>query len=154
MEGYADVRSDFDILQLKNEIMAERVREFSSHPRGTMLLEAFEECLPNFNNLDEKQHLQFIKAIDLLSNYLKMKQNRPESRQLPKDQAVIDGLRQLYSHYRDSNVVIASAIFVVMTHFESYYLDDQDAKLVHHLTGLHIYRPIEMSATEPNSLTK
>ena len=78
MEGYADVRSDFDILQLKNEIMAERVREFSSHPRGTMLLEAFEECLPNFNNLDEKQHLQFIKAIDLLSNYLKMKQNRPE----------------------------------------------------------------------------
>ena len=78
-----------------------------------MLLEAFEECLPNFNNLD------------LLSNYLKMKQNRPESRQLPKDQAVIDGLRQLYSHYRDSNVVIASAIFVVMTHFESYYLDDQ-----------------------------
>jgi hypothetical protein len=151
MDGYADVRSDFDILQLKNEIMSESAREFSAHRRGTILLEAFEECLPNFNNLDEKQHLQFIKAIDLLSNYLKVKQNRPESREFP---TVIDGLRQLYNRYRDNNVVIASAIFVVMTHFESYYLDDQDAKLVHHLTGLHIYRPIDMSATEPNSLAK
>jgi hypothetical protein len=66
MGGYGDVRSAADILQLKNEIMSESVREFSPHRRGTVLLEAFEECLPNFNNLDEKRHLQFVKAIDLL----------------------------------------------------------------------------------------
>ena len=111
-----------------------------------MLLEAFEQCLPNFNNLDEKQHLQFVKAIDLLSNYLKMKQSQSENRELSRDKLIVNGLRKLYNQYHDSNVIIASAIFIVMTHFESYHLDDQDAKLVHHLTGLHIYRPIEMSA--------
>ena len=119
-----------------------------------MLLETFEECLPNFNNLDEKQHLQFIKAIDLLVNYLDMKHIQPEDRDLTKDKPIILGLRKLYNRYHDNNIVIASAIFIVMTHFESCYLDDQDARLVHHLTGLHIYRPIEMSATNPKSVAK
>jgi hypothetical protein len=30
-----------------------------------------------------------------------------------------------------------------MAHIESYYIDDPDAKLVHNLTGLHIYSPIQ-----------
>ena len=56
---------------------------------------------------------------------------------------MINNLRQLYNQYVDNNAVIASAIFIVMTHIESFYLDDQDAKLVHNLTGLHIHRPIQ-----------
>ena len=56
---------------------------------------------------------------------------------------MINNLKQLYNQYLDSNTVIASAILIVMTHIESYYLDDQDARLVHDLTGLHIHRPIE-----------
>jgi hypothetical protein len=55
---------------------------------------------------------------------------------------MINNLRQLYNQYVDNNAVIASAIFIVMTHIESFYLDDQDARLVHNLTGLHIHRPI------------
>jgi hypothetical protein len=29
-----------------------------------------------------------------------------------------------------------------MAHIESFYIDDPDANLVHHLTGLHIHSPI------------
>jgi hypothetical protein len=91
--------------------------------------------------LDEKRHLQSVKAIDLICHYLKLKQSWPENR-LPESRSMIDNLRQLYSQYHDNNTVIASALFIVMAHIESYYLDDQDARLVHNLTGLHIYRPI------------
>jgi hypothetical protein len=34
--------------------------------------------------------------------------------------------------------ILASAILIVKLHIESNYLDDQDANLVHNLTGLHI----------------
>jgi hypothetical protein len=123
--------------------MLESIPGLSEKPRGTTLLEAFEDCLPNINSLDEKQHLQFVKAIDLLYHYLRLKRSWPENRQLPEPRSVLDNLRQLCSQYLDnSNIVIASAIFIVITHIESFYLDDKDARLVHDLTGLHIYRPI------------
>ncbi len=125
--------------------MSERVQERFRKPRGTVLLEAFEECLPNFNNLDEEQYLQFVKAVNLLFHYFKITQSRLEREQISEVQSMIGRLRQLYNQYLESNIVIASAIFVVMTHVESYYLDDQDATLVHHLTGLHIYCPIQLA---------
>jgi hypothetical protein len=123
--------------------MSESVSEHSTKRRGTMLLEAFEESLPNFNNLDEMQHLQFVKAIKLLSHYFKISQSRLECAELSEIQLMIGRLRQLYNQYLDENIVIASAIFIVMTHVESHYLDDQDAILVHHLTGLHVYCSIQ-----------
>ncbi len=108
-----------------------------------MLLEAFEECLPNINSFNEKQHLQFVKAIDRLCHYLKLKQSQSEGQKFLETQSMINNLRQLYRQYRDNNIVIASAILIVMTHIESHDLDDQDARLVHNLTGLHIHRPIQ-----------
>ena len=44
-------------------------RSATEHPeksRGTNLLQAFEDSLPDFKNLDEEQHLKFVKAIRLL----------------------------------------------------------------------------------------
>ncbi|MBV8103305.1 MAG: hypothetical protein JO223_01520 [Hyphomicrobiales bacterium] len=135
--------SRIDFPEARSEILPEGAEEPSAKPRGTTLLEAFEDCLPNINSLDEKRHLQFVKAIDLLCHFLKLKQSWPENRQLPESRSMINNLKQLYNQYLDSNTVIASAILIVMTHIESYYLDDQDARLVHDLTGLHIHRPIE-----------
>src|SRR5271157_5630686 len=108
--------------------MSESVHGPSTKPRGTSLLEAFEDCLPNFDSLDEEQHLQFVKAIHLLSDYFKISDNHLECETLSQAQPVIDRLRQLYGQYLDKNNIIASAIFIAMTHIESYYLDDQDAK--------------------------
>jgi hypothetical protein len=123
--------------------MSESVHGPSTKPRGTSLLEAFENCLPKFNSLDEQQHLQFVKAVHLLSDYFKISESRLEGETLSQVQPTIHRLRQLYDQYLDKNNIIASAIFIAMTHIESYYLDDQDAKLVHNLTSLHIYSPIQ-----------
>jgi hypothetical protein len=123
--------------------MSESMHGPSTKPRGTSLLEAFENCLPNFNRLDEQQHLQFVKAMHLLSDYFNISENRLEGETLSQVQPKIDRLKQLYNQYIDKNNIIASAIFIAMTHIESYYIDDQDAKLVHNLTGLHIYSPIQ-----------
>jgi hypothetical protein len=115
----------------------------STKPRGTSLLEAFENCLPKFDSLDEEQHLQFVKAIHLLSDHFNISESRLERETLSQIQPMIHLLRQLYDHYLDKNNIIASAIFIAITHIESYYIDDQDAKLVHNLTGLHMYSPIQ-----------
>jgi hypothetical protein len=143
MDGYKLTLGPIGIPRVKNERMPEGVQELSTKPRGTMLLEAFEDCLPNINSLDEKQHLQFVKAIDMLSHYIKLKQSQSEGQKFLEIQSTIGNLRQLYKQYQGDNKVIASAIFIVMTHLESYILDDQDARLVHNLTGLHIHRPIQ-----------
>jgi hypothetical protein len=63
---------------------------------------------------------------------------------------MIDRLRQLYNQYLLKNTIVASAIFIALAHIESYYIDDPDAKLVHNLTGLHIYSPIQWLERKEN----
>lgn len=117
--------------------------ETSTKPRGTYLLEMYEKCLPNFDSLDEEQHLKFVKAIRLISEKFKISEIRFEGETLAQAQPMIDRLRQLYYQYLVTNTIISSAIFIAMAHIESYYIDDPDAKLVHNLTGLHIHSPIQ-----------
>jgi hypothetical protein len=117
--------------------------ETSTKPRGTYLLETYENCLPNFDSLDEEQHLKFVKAIRLISDKFKISEIRFECETLAQAQPMIDRLRQLYFQYLGTNTIISSAIFIAMAHIESFYIDDPDANLVHHLTGLHIHSPIQ-----------
>jgi hypothetical protein len=119
--------------------------------RGTSLLETYESCLPNFDRLDEEQHLKFVKAIRLISDQFKISESRFESETLAEVQPMIDRLRQLYNEYLLKNRIVASAIFIALAHIESYYMDDPDAKLVHNLTGLHIYSPIQWLERHENA---
>jgi hypothetical protein len=125
--------------------MFETLRGAFTKSRGTTLLEEFEKSLPNFNSLTEERHSEFIKAVRLLY-LLERAQNRVEDEDLLQIELTIDHLKQLHNQYTDRNPLIASAIFVVMAHIESYYLDDPDAKLVHDLTALQIYSPIPLSS--------
>ena len=111
--------------------------------RGTSLLETYESCLPNFDTLQEEQHLKFVKAIRLISEQFDISESRLQSETLAQMQPMIDRLRQLHNEYLLKNTIVASAIFIALAHIESYYIDDPDAKLVHNLTGLHIYSPIQ-----------
>jgi hypothetical protein len=115
----------------------------STKARGTYLLETYESCLPNFDSLDEEQHLKFVKAIRLISDQFSISEIRFECETLTQVQPIIDRLRELYNQYLLKNRIIASAIFIALAHIESYYIDDPDAKLVHDLTGLHIHSPIQ-----------
>ncbi|MGA8446776.1 MAG: hypothetical protein WB766_16545 [Roseiarcus sp.] len=122
----------------------------STKPRGTSLLETYENCLPNFDSLDEEQHLKFVKAIRLISDQFKISEIRFEDETSADVQPMIDRLRQLYNQYLLKNSIVASAIFIALAHIESYYIDDPDAKLVHNLTGLHIYSPIQWLERKEN----
>ena len=64
-------------------------------PRGTSLLETYENCLPNFDSLDEEQHLKFVKAIRLISDQFKISEIRFENETLARVQPMIDRLGQL-----------------------------------------------------------
>jgi hypothetical protein len=103
----------------------------------------YENCLPNFDSLDEDQHLKFVKAIRLISDQFKISEIRFEEKSFAHVEPIIDRLKQLYNQYLLKSTIVASAIFITLAHLESYYLDDPDAKLLHNLTGLHIHSPIQ-----------
>jgi hypothetical protein len=127
--------------------MAQSVQSLDRDPttrvRGSTLLEAYEKCLPDFNSLDEEQHLKFVKAIRLISDQFQTSDIQFECKTLAQVQPMINHLRQLYYQYLTKNSILSSAIFIALAHIESYYMDDPDAKLVHTLTGLHIHSPIQ-----------
>jgi hypothetical protein len=122
----------------------------STQARGAFLLETYENCLPNFDSLDEEQHLKFVKAIRMISDQFKISEMLFERETLTQVQPMIDRLQQLYNQYLPRNTIVASAIFIALAHIESYYIDDPDAKLVHNLTGLHIYSPIQWLERKEN----
>ena len=61
-----------------------------------------------------------------------------------KLRSTITRLDELYKEYSAKDAILASAILNVKLYVESHYLEDQDASLVHNLTGLHI--PSRMNA--------
>jgi hypothetical protein len=126
--------------------MPETLQEAFIKCRGTILLEEFEKSLPNFNNLSEEQHSEFIKAIHLLCQRFQLTGERFDKENIFHLDQLLDPLKQLHRQYIEKNQIIAAAIFVVMAHIESYYLDDPDAKLVHNLTDLQISIPIPLAS--------
>jgi hypothetical protein len=116
----------------------------AQHPeksRGPSLLQEFENSLPDFENLDEEQHLRFVKAIHLLCGYLDISEARLRRDHFFKLRSTITRLNELYDEYHSKDGILASAILFVKLHIESHYLDSQDANLVHNLTGLHVHPP-------------
>ena len=117
-------------------------RSATKHPeksRGPNLLQEFDNSLPDFKNLDEEQHLKFVKAIRMICAYYNVSEARLQRDDSLCLRPTIVRLSQLYDEYHDKDAILASAILIVKLHIESYYLDDQDANLVHNLTGLHTY---------------
>jgi hypothetical protein len=116
----------------------------AGHPeksREPTLLQQFEDSLPDFKNIDEEQHLRFVKAIRLLCGYLDISEARLHRDHFLKLGSTISRLNELYAEYHSKDAILASAILFVRLHVESHYLDSQDANLVHNLTGLHVYPP-------------
>jgi hypothetical protein len=117
-------------------------RSATEHPdksRRPNLLQEFDESLPDFKNLDEDQHIKFVKAIRLICGYFDISESRLRRDHLLKLRSEVARLNELYDEYHAKDAILASAILTVKLHIESRYLEGQDANLVHNLTGLHIY---------------
>lgn len=126
-------------------------RSATKHPeksRGPNLLQEFDNSLPDFKNLDEEQHLKFVKAIRMICAYCNVSEARLQRDDSFSLRPTIVRLSRLYEEYHDKDAILASAILIVKLHIESHYLDDQDANLVHNLTGLHTY-PLTLSTARP-----
>jgi hypothetical protein len=119
--------------------------------RGANLLREFEDSLPDFKNLDEEQHLKFVKAIRLLCGYFDISEARLRRDHFFKLRSTIARLSELYDEYHKTDAILASAILIVRLHIESHYLDGQDAELVHNLTGLSM-NPLDCAPDEPAAL--
>ena len=122
------------------EFMLHSVESVSNKPKGTILFEEFERALPNFSALSERRELEFTRAIKLLLDRFQISEPLPEGTACRQIQNTLAELQRAYHVDTELNAIIASAIFVVMAHIESSYLDDEDGKLVHKLTSLHIER--------------
>ncbi len=88
----------------------------------------------------------------MISDQFKISEIRFEDQSLAQAQPIIDRLGQLYNQYLLKNSIVASAIFIALAHIKSYYIDDPDANLVHNLTGLHIYSPIQWLEQRENRM--
>jgi hypothetical protein len=129
-------------------------RSATEHPeksRGANLLQEFEDSLPDFKNLDEEQHLKFVKAIRLLCGYFDISEARLLRDHFFKLRSTIARLNELYDEYHKTDAILASAILIVRLHIESHYLDGQDADLVHNLTGLSM-NSLDCAPDEPAAL--
>jgi hypothetical protein len=102
--------------------MSEPAQKAKLKPRGTILLEEFENSLPNFDSLDDQQQKEFSKAIHLITCIYKISESPLEKQTRSHCQMMMNRLKVLYNVYIESNKIIASAIFFVMAHIESLYL--------------------------------
>lgn len=124
-------------------------RSATKHPeksRGPNLLQQFDNSLPDFKKLNEEQHLKFVKAIRMICAYLNVSEARLQRDHSADFRPTLIRLGHLYDEYHDKDAILASAISIVKLHIESRYLDSDDAKLVHNLTGLHTYPLIPSTA--------
>ena len=131
--------------------MPKSATEHPEKSRGANLLQEFEDSLPDFKNLDEEQHLKFVKAIRLLCGYFDISEARLRRDHFFKLRSTIARLSELYDEYHKTDAILASAILIVRLHIESHYLDGQDADLVHNLTGLSM-NPLDYAPDEPAAL--
>src|ERR1700721_4606991 len=99
-------------------------RSATEHPeksRGTNLLQEFEDSLPDFESLDEEQHLKFVKTIRLLCGYFNISEARLRRDHLFKLRSTIARLSELYKEYHDKDATLAWAILIVRWHFASLF---------------------------------
>src|SRR6202042_3682588 len=104
-------------------------RGAAQHPeksRRPSLLQEFENSLPDFENLDEEQHLRFVKAIRLLCAYLDISEARLRRDHFFKLRSTITRLNELYDEYHSKDGILASAILFVRLHTESPFVIRQD----------------------------
>jgi hypothetical protein len=107
--------------------------------RGTELLDELANILSNLYSFDDKNDLDFAYTIVLLHRYWDdLKERIDNNPELQSE--FIRILDKMAIVYWDLNMPVACGARVVACEIESSYLSDEEARLVHCITGIHIDR--------------
>jgi hypothetical protein len=112
----------------------------SKSHRGTLLLDELAEVLPNLYGFDKESDLDFAAIITLLHRYWVELQQHVCKDEPKYRSEFIRVLNRMVTLYNETNKPVACGVRIIVCHIESSYLNDEEAQLVHSITGIHIDR--------------
>jgi hypothetical protein len=107
--------------------------------RGTELLDELASILSNIYSFNKDNDLDFASTIILLLRYWDSLKERTDNNSELRSE-FIRILHKMAIFYGDANIPVACGARVIACDVESSYLNDEDARLVHCITGIHIDR--------------
>jgi hypothetical protein len=107
--------------------------------RGTELLDELVNILYNLYSFNDDNDLDFASTIVLLHRYWDNIKERIDNNSELRSE-FIRILHKMAIVYGDLNMPVACGARVVACEVESSYLSDEEARLVHCITGIHIDR--------------
>jgi hypothetical protein len=110
----------------------------SKNNRGKELLDELATVLPNLYGFSKESDLDFASTITLLHNYWSKLITRIDKDDTKSRSEFIRILNRMVTLYRETNLPVAYGVLVILWHIESSYLNDEEARLVHCITSIHI----------------
>ena len=116
--------------------------------RGTELLDELTGVLPNLYSFDSENDLDFASTVILLNKYWTDLKARVEKGNAECRSEFIRILNRMVTLHGKTNIPVACGVQVVVCHVESSDLNDEEARLVHFLTSIHIDRAASIVKAE------
>jgi hypothetical protein len=110
----------------------------SKNCRGRELLDELATVLPNLYSFNKESDLDFLSTITLLHKYWSKLTTRIDKDDTNPRSEFIRILNRMITLYRETNLPVAYGVLVVLWHIESSYLNDEESRLVHCITSIHI----------------
>jgi hypothetical protein len=108
--------------------------------RGRELLDELGTVLPNLYSFSQESDLDFASTIVLLHKYWSKLKPRIDKGDTKLRSEFIRILGRMVTLHRKTNLPVAYGALVMLCHIRSAYLNDEEARLVHCITGIHIDR--------------
>ena len=115
--------------------------------RGTELLDELTGVLPNLYSFNSESDLDFASTVILLHKYWNDLKAHVEGNTECRSE-FIRILNRMVTLHSKTNIPVACGVQVVVCHVESSYLNDEEARLVHCITGIHIDRAASIVKAE------
>jgi hypothetical protein len=127
----------------------------SKSHRGRELLDELATELPNLYSFNKESDLDFASTILLLHKYWSKLIARFDKDDTKPRNDFIRILNRMLTLYRETNRPVAYGILVILCHIKSSYFNDEEARLVHCITGIHIDRAVSIiNNQDSTSLTR
>jgi hypothetical protein len=108
--------------------------------RGTELLDELASVLSKFYSFNNEGDLDFVSTIILLRRYWDDVRGHVDKGNTACRSEFIRILKKTKFLHNKTNIPVACAARVIACHVESSYLNDEEARLVQCITGIHIDR--------------